>query len=57
MAKGRNVKSDSVLTTDNHERSKNFLDQPEIDRLLDAGLAGAFEQKVTVSLSQIHLKP
>ena len=34
MAKRRNVKSRSV--TDAHERSKDFLDPVEIDRLLTA---------------------
>jgi site-specific recombinase XerD len=36
MTNRRNVKSDKSAVADGHERSKNFLSEKEIDRLLDA---------------------
>ncbi|MEP0212110.1 MAG: tyrosine-type recombinase/integrase [Cellulophaga sp.] len=36
MVKGRNVKSNIKVTTDDHERSKNFLSNTEVKDLLEA---------------------
>ena len=36
MANRRNVRSSGTLTADRHEREKDFLDEPEMDRLLEA---------------------
>ena len=40
MPNRRNVKSDSSRATDNHERDKNFLDESEVESLLEAAKQG-----------------
>jgi site-specific recombinase XerD len=39
-ARGRNVKSGAAQTTDGHERGKDFLNENEVARLLDAAKKG-----------------
>ena len=40
MPKRRNVKSDDVLTTDGHERAKDFLSEDEMSKLLSSAKRG-----------------
>jgi hypothetical protein len=40
MANGRNVKSATATAADGHERRKDFLNESEVSKLLDAAKAG-----------------
>jgi site-specific recombinase XerD len=54
MAKRRKVKSSRSITTDGHERTKNFLTSDEVERLLQASKQGRYGSRDHVLILMLY---